>query len=256
VLSENATDSDGRHAYVRHVRFGTSLERIEISWIFDDEGGVMSFYLRPAPRKSSIPESYQTRTELRLPFDGVWHVLQGGRNRAENYHAVDYSQRYGYDFRILRQGLDHAGEGKANADYHCWGRPVVAPGDGVVVAAVDGVPDNEPGAPVPHPELGNHVVIDHGNGEFSFLGHLERGSLRVEVSQAVQAGARIGACGNSGNSSEPHLHYHLQAGPTLDEGAGVPAQFRHYRANGVDIERGEPTTSQTIEHRAPAAEPQ
>jgi len=249
VLSENVTESSGLHVYVRHVHFGTSLERIEISWLFDDTGVIDSFYIRPAPEKSSVPPTYAAKTELRLPFDGVWHVLWGGRSLAENYHVVDRSQRYAYDFRVLEKGESHGGEGKVIADYYCWGKPIVAPGAGIVVAAVDGIPDNPPGEGDPRDELGNHVVIDHGNGEFSFLAHLARGSVKVKKSQAVRAGSVLGSCGNSGNSSEPHLHYHLQSSPELDHGDGLPAQFQHYRANGTEVARGEPTKSQTIENR-------
>ena len=94
--------------------------------------------------------------------------------------------------------------------------------------------------------VGNHIVIDHGNGEFSFLAHLRRGSLAIEVGQRVEAGARLGLCGNSGNSSEPHLHYHLQDTGVLHEGRGLPAQFRGYLADGAPVERGEPLKGQRV----------
>jgi murein DD-endopeptidase MepM/ murein hydrolase activator NlpD len=60
---------------------------------------------------------------------------------------------------------------------------------------------------------GNYVIIDHGNGEYSFLAHLKKGSMVVAVGDSLKSGQFIGLCGNSGNSSEPHLHYHLQNKP-------------------------------------------
>jgi len=88
--------------------------------------------------------------------------------------------------------------------------------------------------------LGNHVIIDHGESEFSFLGHLVNGSTRVQVGDHVDAGAPIGLCGNSGHSTQPHLHYHLQNTAVLANGDGLPAQFRSYTSNGHFVESGEP----------------
>ena len=72
---------------------------------------------------------------------------------------------------------------------------------------------------------GNQVVIDHGNGEFSFYGHLQPGSVRVRVGQEVARGERIGAVGSSGNSTEPHLHFHVCNGPDPIMCAGIPVQW-------------------------------
>jgi murein DD-endopeptidase MepM/ murein hydrolase activator NlpD len=131
---------------------------------------------------------------------------------------------------VLRDGSSHRGSGERNEDYHCWRQPVLAPAEARVVAAVDGYPDQPPGqADAEHP-AGNHVVLDLGSGEYAVLAHLNAGSVAVEVGDRVAAGQRIGRCGNSGNTSEPHLHFHLQDG----------AYFVDYFADGAPVERGEP----------------
>lgn len=67
-----------------------------------------------------------------------------------------------------------------------------------------------------------------------------------KVGDKVKRGDLVGRCGNSGNSSEPHLHYHLQNGPHFGQAEGLPAQFRNYVADGKKIERGELVKGQHI----------
>ncbi|WP_425450838.1 M23 family metallopeptidase [Pseudoroseicyclus aestuarii] len=99
----------------------------------------------------------------------------------------------------------------------------------------------------PDNPAGNHVVIDFGNEAYGFRAHLRQDSLWVSEGDAVTAGHEIGLCGNSGNTSEPHLHFHLQTSPRLKQGEGLPAQVSHYRANGRMIDRGEPQRGETIQ---------
>jgi murein DD-endopeptidase MepM/ murein hydrolase activator NlpD len=95
----------------------------------------------------------------------------------------------------------------------------------------------KPGAGNP---AGNHVVLDHGNGEFSLLAHLQKGSLRVKAGDTVKAGQPLGLCGNSGNTSEPHLHIHLQTGPEFPGATeGLPMAFTDFLADGKPVARGE-----------------
>ena len=93
---------------------------------------------------------------------------------------------------------------------------------------------------------GNHVIIDHGQSEFSSLNHLMNGSTRVNVGDRVDAGAPIGLCGTSGSSSEPHLHYHLQDTALFVHADGLPAQFRAYPSNGRFVESGEPVRRERV----------
>jgi hypothetical protein len=202
--------------------------------------------VRPAPSRYL---DYATKTELRLPFapGDAWFVFWGGRAVEQNYHAAYSDQRFAYDLLAMQDGRTHAGEGKKNEDYHCFDRAIVAPGAGVVVSVENDVPDNVPGVMNAAVPLGNHVILDHGNGEFSFLAHFKRGSVVVEKGQRVAAGDALGRSGNSGNSSEPHLHYHLQDAPEFQQGGqGLPAFFLGYEADGELVERGEPVKGQTL----------
>ncbi|HIE26421.1 TPA: M23 family metallopeptidase [Candidatus Poribacteria bacterium] len=93
-------------------------------------------------------------------------------------------------------------------DYYAFGRPVLAPADGKVVKVVSKMEDNIP--PKMEPNAGNYVIIDHGHSEFSCFAHFKKDSITVKVGQEVRQGEVIGYCGNSGFSSGPHIHYHLQ----------------------------------------------
>ena len=91
---------------------------------------------------------------------------------------------------------------------------------------IDGVRDNKPGSMNPYSAVGNAVFIEHNKRETSVLAHLKFGTIKVKVGDEVRAKQFIGFCGNSGNSSEPHLHYHLQDNPTMQEGKGIKCFFQ------------------------------
>ncbi|HEX6938406.1 MAG TPA: M23 family metallopeptidase [Longimicrobiales bacterium] len=150
----------------------------------------------------------------------------------------------GAERRVVDERLTRAGRGEVYlrlAEFEKYDGVIE-----VVAASRDGIEDNRPGVLNAAEPLGNHVVLGHGNGEYSFLAHLRKGSVRVRVGDRVSAGDRVGECGNSGDSSEPHLHYHLQTTPDFGRGAGLPAQFREYVAGGEPVERGEPVQGQRI----------
>ena len=73
--------------------------------------------------------------------------------------------------------------------------------------------------------LGNHVVLDLGGGVYAALAHLRRGSLRVRPGDRVAPGQQLAECGNSGNSTEPHLHFQLMDHPSVLLAAGLPLRF-------------------------------
>jgi murein DD-endopeptidase MepM/ murein hydrolase activator NlpD len=249
VIREDVEASGPLTTYIRTVTVEKIAQAIVVKWMMVQGGAIAGLRIEPEQPASEAPTSfldYQTKTVLRLPFDGPWTVVWGGRTLKENRYASLPDQRFAADFAIVRDGRTHRGEGRVNTDYYCFGQPVLAPGAGTVVEAVDSVADNAPAATNQYQPLGNEVVIDHGNGEFSFLTHLERGSVHVAAGDHVTAGERVGACGNSGWSAEPHLHYNLQTTPSYLVGAGMPAQFEHYTANGAQVARGEPTRGQVI----------
>lgn len=248
VVREEAFTRMAEDHYYRIARYaGAAGRTVTVHWAWNERGEVVYLRVRATPQPASTGnEDYRTKTELDLPFEGEWYVFWGGREAHRNYHVQARTQRFAYDFVVLRDGASHAGDGSANEDYHCYGRPILAPAPGRVATVVDTVPDNVPGEMNDQAPPGNHVVLGHGNGEHSLLAHLKHGSAAVEEGERVERGQPLGACGNSGRSSEPHLHYHLQSTPTFGEGVGLPAPFRDYVADGEAVERGEPVRDQLI----------
>jgi len=190
--------------------------------------------------------NYATKTELKLPFNEEWWVFWGGRNVSENYHAALREQRFALDIVQKVNGSTHTGNGSKNEDYYCFGKRLSAPGIGKIVDVVNNIEDNIPGQFNQDFPTGNRVIIDHENGEFSILAHFKEGSIVVSIGDTVIKGQELGKAGNSGNSSEPHLHYHLQTTADPFDGDGLPAQFQNYYANGVFVDRGEPVQNEYI----------
>ena len=113
------------------------------------------------------------------------------------------------------------------------------------MALKNNIEDNIPG--VLNKNGVNFVIIDHLNGEFSVLVHLKKGSIIVAVGDTVVKGQEIGKVGNSGNSTQPHLHYHLTTSQSLDgSGIGLPIQFLNYYEDDEFVDRGEPVRGQTV----------
>jgi len=190
-------------------------------------------------RRALPDEHYVQQTRYTLPFRGEWLVYNGGITPADSHSWDVLTQRYAYDFVIADAALHrHTGDGRALTDYFCYGQDIIAPADGEVVAVRDGVRD------APHPGSGwidflapdfrgNFVIIKHAESEYSFLAHLIPGSIVVRAGQHAQRGQLIGRCGNSGHSSEPHLHFHIQDRPSFWLAAGLPVQFDALIVDGV-----------------------
>jgi hypothetical protein len=188
--------------YRARCRFEKVPDPLLLLFNFRADGQVSGFAVRPEPKPHpSAFLDYETKTALRLPFHGEWLVFWGGRTLDQNYHAVSRDQRFAYDLIVMRDGRSHRGDGRRLEDYYCFDLPIVAPAAGTVVSATDSLPDQNPGQMDRAHPVGNGVVLDHGNGEFSLFAHLRRGSVRVRVGQAVAAGDTLGRCGNSGNTS-------------------------------------------------------
>src|SRR3546814_3320485 len=168
--------------------------------------------------------------------DLVW----GGHDIEQNYHAATPGQRFAYDLLKIVDGSSHRGDGSALEDYYCWNEKILAPADGTVLEAVDGLPDQAIGTRNTKAAAGNHVMLDLGHGEYAMLAHLRRGSVAVEAGQQVAAGDELGRCGNSGHTSEQHLHLHLQDAPKFGAGNGLAGFIEHYTTHGQPVDPGEP----------------
>lgn len=251
VIRERTFPADGLTSYLRISRFEKLKEPIATLWTFDDRGTILGLFVRPegVGAAATTHDAYQTKTPLRFPLRGAWYTFWGGHNAIENYHVVDRGQRFAYDLLILKDGKSHDGDGSKVEQFYAYGQPILAPADGVVTATESDRPDMTPGTMDPAHPMGNYAIIDHGNGEFSFLCHLRPGSLKVKPGDKVSAGQRIAECGNSGNTSEPHLHYHLQNSGKFGDGDGLPAQFRNVVIDGKEVAKGEPLRGQTVKSR-------
>jgi hypothetical protein len=251
LVSEQTKTVDGR-LYIRIARWSNVESPVAIVWGLDAEGKVTGLFVKPVAEPApSAHLDRETKAALRLPFEGDWYVVWGGRTLEQNYHAVSREQRFAYDFLKQADGRTYRTDGKKLEDYLCWNEKILAPAAGRVVAAVDGLPDQAIGTTNSEQPVGNHVVLDLGQGEFAFLAHLRKGSVRVAKGDTVAAGDELGRCGNSGNTSEPHLHFHLQSTEIFANGEGLPAFFNDYEADGKPVRRGEPVQGQAVRRATP-----
>jgi murein DD-endopeptidase MepM/ murein hydrolase activator NlpD len=194
-----------------------------------------------------------------LPFAGEWFVANGGVTPAESHSWDVLTQRYAYDFFVVDESLRrHRGAGTRVEDYYCYGRDILAAADGLVVRTASrvrtaplvgyGVADF-----LARTILGNHVVIQHAEHEYAMYAHLVKGSVLVTPGQRVVRGQPIGQCGHSGNSSEPHLHFHVQDREDFFTAAGVPVRFTDVIANGNAVDDGYLRRGDRVRHRSATA---
>jgi hypothetical protein len=204
---------------------------------------------------------------LSLPFTGRWLVQNSPARRVPSHGVELYGMRYAIDF----VGVDERHRTSSVRDWRtvlttepperfvAFGRPVLAPGAGVVVHVHDGEPDHEarrsPFALAPYALgqagrvrqgpaaiAGNHVVVAlAGRRAWVTLVHLRLGSLRVRPGEEVAEGQVLGECGNSGNSTQPHVHVQVTDSPDLAVARGLPTAFRDFRERphrgGAALER-------------------
>jgi hypothetical protein len=191
----------------------------------------------------TYPSSYDDRpstVRFRLPLEGPVTVAWGGATLTVNYHVVMADQRWAYDLLVTRDGRSFEGDGTRLEQYFTFDRPVLAPAGGIVRTVHDGEPDGPIGQWRVRRALGNHVIIELADGAFLFIAHFRQDSIAVVTGERVSAGQVLGRVGNSGNSSEPHVHVHVQDTPTPYFGEGVPFYFHDYRVRGEIIARGMP----------------
>jgi murein DD-endopeptidase MepM/ murein hydrolase activator NlpD len=171
-----------------------------------------------------VPDKQQT--ELYPPFKGTWAVIAGGEFREGAVQSNLLQQQYAYEFSAKDTvGSRYKNDGKANEDYFGYGKEVLAPANGTVVEAIDGIRENSPGLHNPYAPIGNAIIIQHSNREYSVLAFLKQGSIRVRVGDKVTRGQVIAQCGGSGSATEPVIHYHLQDSPYLQTAKGIKFYF-------------------------------
>jgi hypothetical protein len=215
---------------------------------------------------------------LTLPFRGTWLVQNSPARRVPSHGTHLFATTYAMDFIAVT--------GRRTATTRDWrtllsteppdrfiafGRPILAPAPGTVVSVHDGEVDHEARRSqftLLHYALtqagrarrgatalaGNHVIVELTGGRgYVVLAHLREGSIRVGPGDPVATGQELGACGNSGNSTQPHLHIQAMDSPDQAGAKGLPMAFRDYRARRrpgappADVAQGIPHEAEVVE---------
>ncbi|MFJ9636739.1 M23 family metallopeptidase [Streptomyces sp. NPDC101178] len=199
--------------------------------------------------------------EVAPPVTGRWTALNSPADKVPSHGTHVYGQTYAIDIVAEPGTGDELADRppfrwvwpvlRRNRAFPAFGVPLLAVADATVVRASDGQRDHLSRNSLPalaylmlvegtvrsilgaHRVFGNHVILDLGDGTYAAYAHIRRGSLLVQAGDTVRAGQEIGRVGNSGNSSEPHLHLQLMDGPDLDAARGVPFTWR-----GVGVPAG------------------
>lgn len=192
--------------------------------------------------------------EVAAPVTGRWSALNSPASRVPSHRTHAYGQTYAIDIVAepepgSRPGFAWAWPvARRSKAFPAFGRPLLAVADGTVVHASDGrrdhlsrnsllalvylmlieaaVRDMAGAAWI----TGNHLIIDIGDGTYAMYAHVQRGSLAVRAGDRVRAGQVVGRCGNSGNSTEPHVHFQLMDHPDMDVARGLP-----FRWHGIGV---------------------
>jgi Peptidase family M23 len=202
----------------------------------------------PRPRAIASPLRGTSWVAANGPSNVSGHrrtiVTLEGQSRIAQRFAIDWVQ-------IDKEGNTYAGNRTDNRSYRCYGQEALAVAPAVVTAVKDGIPENTPEADPKAPPIsravpitletvgGNHVILDLGDGVYAFYAHLQPGSLRVKVGDRVKTGDVVGLVGNSGNSTEPHLHFHLGDRNSPLASQGLPYALAAFRVLGSALIEGE-----------------
>ena len=229
---------------------------------------------------------------LALPFRGTWLVENSPARRVPSHGTHSFASTYAIDFVAVEGGRTAAVRDWRTAAIRDWrtafatepadrfyafGRPILAPADGRVIAVHDGEPDHEARrsqltlakyalTQASRARLGaaglagNHAIVALSDaGPYVVLAHLRRGSISVRPGDEVTTGQPLGECGNSGNSTQPHVHVQVMDAPDPLLARGVPMAFRDFRvwqrgsAKATVVEQGMPGEREVIAASAPTS---
>lgn len=224
---------DKKQGYKRHrADFEKGIYWLSIAP--DEKNNIAGFYLNEYDGPGDKPSMTRNKTKMSLPFTGEWVVFWGGDTKEQNYHIISRSQKNAFDImKMDEKEKTFRTNGKKNEDYYAYGQPLMAPCDAQVVTVIEGVKDNIPGEMNTDQVTGNTVVLKTDAEEYILFAHFKLGSVKVKVGDTVKRGQMLGLCGNSGNSSEPHLHFHIQDKLYMVGSTGIKCYFDNLVVNGV-----------------------
>jgi len=193
----------------------------------------------------STPTARTSPLDLRPPvLPGTWYASEsccGNTHHRRGFAPINgrfyVPQRFAIDwYRVGGQGQTWEGDPTQLTSYLSYRQPVVASAGGRVVEVQDGLPDNPPPVSPPVPPIadtvGNHITLEVAPGRYLLYGHLHPGSLNVREGDCVEAGQTLGLIGNSGNSTTPHLHFHVLTTAEFFPTDSPPFTFREFRVAG------------------------
>ena len=199
--------------------------------------------------ESLLVVNHTSKNEYHLPLKGTW--VAAAAPSLISHHRWAGIQEFAFDFvQIGANGKTYKGEGSKLSDYYAYGAPIYSIGDGKVVSVKDDAGESDQNLKQPDETneeyltrlaiyqqellskgfenvLGNHIIIEHEGGEYSYYLHLKKGSLKVQPGDLVSRGEQIAELGHSGNSTEPHLHFHLTDGPDMSYSRSIPVSFHN-----------------------------
>jgi murein DD-endopeptidase MepM/ murein hydrolase activator NlpD len=209
---------------------------------------------------STIPiRSEFAKNKYIFPLRGTWYVGSGASFHTGHRWVIP--EEFALDIgKLGESGLTYEGDGTRFDDYYAYGTDVLAAADGRVIKTANDQREDPSAMQRPNETqeayfarlqkdqgdrlakgptaiTGNYVMIDHGNNEYSLYAHLQPGSVRVHTGDQVKAGDAIGKLGSSGNSTEPHLHFHVCDKPDPLMCAGVPVSFNNVTIRWADLPR-------------------
>jgi len=216
---------------------------------------------------------------IEFPLRGEWIAPNTPGTKVPSHGTDQLGQTYAYDFLQVdwkKKGMHFYNASKLRyflfgvplSKCFCWNKEVYAPCDGKVIHCEDGFNERrivhlvtDMAALIKNalffnlkkgwrPVLGNYLIIDCGNNVFAFFAHLRKGSINVSVGDNVKKGQLLGNVGHAGNSTAPHLHFHLMDNSDLLEANGIPCAFEKYEvlqgSTWVNVSNGIPAANDRI----------
>ncbi len=213
--------------------------------VLDDKGGAHDIAIAP------LPVSGETPIVVAPPLRGDWIAGDSVNNGPDAAHRKTVliegghpwlAQRYAIDW-VQYQTIDGVrttwkGPEDKNESYFCYDQPIYSIAAGKVVDMADGLPENVPHSgkyaiPIDfNNAAGNHAVVQIAPHRYVLYAHMRPGTVKVKIGDRVRVGEIIGHVGNTGSSTEPHLHMHIDDQPSFLAGNGVPYEFTRGEASG------------------------
>ena len=220
-----------------------------IIWQLFNPFGIYQSLLQNIGQVISIFQSFFRKdpvaySPMSLPFYGKWKVINGGIDKLNSHSRNIISQRYAYDFILSGEESKKLNTQKHNVnDYLTFNEDVYSPNDGIIIKVKNSIRDNKHAGSgwidIWTTDIrGNFVIIKHDKNVYSLIAHLKRGSCCVKKGDIVKRGQIIGKCGNSGHSTQPHIHFQLQDKVNWYFSKGLPIIFSGImkkNENGDDI---------------------